>query len=109
MQIEAIRSTVANTDFPYVLFADRTDSLQLETNRNPVRFCLFLSVIFTRTARDKFSLLSAETSSKNETGAIFYTGSKQKNIEQSRTNHPTRLIEVSWISCHETRCMSWWK
>jgi len=33
--------------YPYVVFADRTDSLQLETDRNPVRFCLFLSVIFT--------------------------------------------------------------
>jgi len=24
--------------YPYVVFADRTDSLQLETDRNPVRF-----------------------------------------------------------------------
>ena len=34
--------------YPHIVFADRTDSLQLETDRNPIRFCPFLSVIFTR-------------------------------------------------------------
>jgi len=30
--------------YPYVVFADRTDRIQIETDRNPIRFYPFLSV-----------------------------------------------------------------